>query len=231
MIGPPNAINATLYDKLNFDFIRDIAPVAGISRMPNVMEVNPSVPAKAVPEFIAYAKANSGKINMASAGNGSAQHVSGEMFKMMAGVDLLHVPYRGGAPALADLIGGQVQVMFDNLSSSIEHIRAGKLRPLAVTTAIRAEALPDVPTVGDSLPGYEASGWYGIVAPRGTPPAIVDRLNKQITAALDDAGVKARLADLGCDMFAGSPADFAKFIENETQKWAEVVKFTGVTAD
>ena len=183
LVGSTNAINATLYDKLNFNFIRDIAPVAGIVRVPYVMVVNPSVPAKTVPEFIAYAKANPGKINMASAGNGTHRHVAGELFKMMTGVDMVHVPYRGAAPALTDLLGGQVQVMFDDMPSSIEHIRAGKLRALAVTTATRSEALPDMPTVGEFVPGYEASAWYGVGAPRNTPAEIIDKLNKEINAA------------------------------------------------
>ena len=198
-----NAINATLYDKLNFNFIRDIAPVASIIRVPNVMVVNPSVPAKTVPEFIAYAKANPGKINMASAGNGTSPHVSGELFKMMTGVDMVHVPYRGAAPALTDLLGGQVQVMFDTMPASIEHIRAGKLRALAVTTATRSEALPDIPTVGDFVPGYEASAWFGIGAPKNTPAEIIDKLNKEINAGLADPKIKARLADLGGTVLAG----------------------------
>jgi tripartite-type tricarboxylate transporter receptor subunit TctC len=231
VIGPPNAINATLYDKLNFDFVRDIAPVAGISRMPNVMEVNPSFPAKTVPEFIAYAKANPGKINMATGGNGTSNHVSGELFKMMTGVNMVHVPYRGGGPALSDLIGGQVQVMFDNLNSSIEHIRAGRLRPLAVTTMTRSEALPDVPTVNDFVPGYEASVVSGIGAPRNTPLEIIDRLNKEISAALADPKLKARLADLGSVPMPMTPADFGRLIAEETEKWAKVVKFSGAKAN
>jgi tripartite-type tricarboxylate transporter receptor subunit TctC len=231
VIGPPNAINATLYDKLNFDFIRDIAPVAGISRMPNVMEVNPSFPAKTVPEFIAYAKANPGKINMATGGNGTSNHVSGELFKMMTGVNMVHVPYRGGGPALSDLIGGQVQVMFDNLNSSIEHIRAGRLRPLAVTTVTRSGALPDVPTVNDFVPGYEASVMSGIGAPRNTPLEIIDRLNKEISAALADPKLKARLADLGAAPMPLTPADFGRLIAEETEKWAKVVKFSGAKAN
>jgi tripartite-type tricarboxylate transporter receptor subunit TctC len=228
MVSPPNAINATLYDKLNFNFLRDIAAVASVARVPNVMEVNPSVPAKTVNEFIAYAKANPGKISFASAGIGSSQHVSGELFKMMAGVDMIHVSYRGGAPALTDLIGGQVQVMFDNVSSSIEHIKAGKLRPLAVTTAMRAEALPDIPTVGDFLQGYEASVVNGVGAPKNTPVDIVDRLNKEINAALADAKIKARLADLGSTPLPASAADYAKLLADETEKWGKVVKFAGI---
>jgi tripartite-type tricarboxylate transporter receptor subunit TctC len=231
MVTATNTVNTTLYDKLNFNFIRDIAPVASISRIPLVMEVNPSVPAKTVPEFIAYAKANPGKINMASAGNGTAVHVAGELFKMMAGVDMLHVPYRGSASALTDLIGGQVQVMFDTISSSIEHIRAVKLRALAVTTATRSEALPDIPTVGDFLPGYEASFWCGVGLPRNAPVEIIDKLNKEINAGLADARMKARFSDLGAMMLAGSPSDFGKFVAEEMQKWAKVVKFAGVKPD
>jgi tripartite-type tricarboxylate transporter receptor subunit TctC len=228
MVNPPHAINATLYEKLNYNFIRDIAPVAGIIRVPNVMVVNPSFPAKTVPEFIAYAKANPGKINMASAGNGTSIHVSGELFKMMTGVNMVHVPYRGGPPALTDLIGGQVQVMFDNITTSIEYIRAGKLRPLAVTTATRWEGLPDVPTVSDFVPGFEASGWQGVGAPKNTPPQIVDKLNREINAALADPKIKARLADLGGTVVPGSPADFGKLIADETEKWAKVIKFANM---
>jgi tripartite-type tricarboxylate transporter receptor subunit TctC len=231
LAAPANTINATLYEKLSYNFIRDIAPVAGLIRFPNVMVVNPSVPARTVPEFIAYAKANPGKINMASAGNGSTIHVSGELFKMMAGVSMVHVPYRGGAPAMTDLLGGQVQVMFDNLPTSIEHIRAGKLRPLAVTTATRSELLPEVPTVADFLPGYEASAWYGIGAPSNTPAAIIDRLNKEINAVLADARMQARAAEMGATLLAGSPADFGKLIADETEKWSKVVKFAGIRAD
>ena len=228
---PTNAINATLYDKLNFNFIRDIAPVAGIMRAPNVMVVNPSFPAKTVPEFIAYAKANPGKINMASAGNGTRAHVAGELFKMMTGVNMVHVPYRGAAPALTDLIGGQVQVMFDTMPSSIEHIRAGKLRALAVTTATRSEALPDMPTVGEFVPGYEASAWYGVGAPKDTPAEIVDKLNKEINAALADPKIKARLADLGGTVLPGSPADFGKLIADETEKWGKVIRAANIKAE
>ena len=231
LVGSANAINATLYDKLNFNFIRDIAPVAGIIRAPYVMVVNPSVPAKTVPEFIAYAKANPGKINMASAGIGTAPHVTGELFKMMAGVDMVHVPYRGAAPALTDLLGGQVQVMFATTVSSIEYIRAGRLRALAVTTATRSEALPDIPTVGEFVPGYEASDWYGVGAPKNTPAEIVDKLNKEINAGLADPKMKARLADLGGTALAGSPADFGKLIADETEKWGKVVKFAGIKAE
>ena len=231
LVSATNAINATLYDKLNFNFIRDIAPVAGIIRVPLVMVVNPSVPAKTVPEFIAYAKANPGKINMASAGNGTPPHVSGELFKMMTGVNMVHVPYRGAGPALTDLLGGQVQVMFDAMPASIEYIRAGKLRALAVTTATRSEALPDIPTVGDFVPGYEASTWFGIGAPKNTAAEIIDKLNKEINAALADPKIKARLAALGGMVLAGSPADFGKLIADETEKWAKVVRFSGAKPD
>ncbi|MBV8239774.1 MAG: tripartite tricarboxylate transporter substrate binding protein, partial [Hyphomicrobiales bacterium] len=210
LVAPANAINATLYEKLNHNFMRDIAPVAGLIRFPNVIVVNPSVPAKTVPELIAYAKANPGKLNMASSGNGSTIHVSGELFKMMTGVNMVHVPYRGGAPALTDMISGQVQVMFDNVPTSIEFIRAGKLRALAVTTATRSEVLPDLPTVADFVPGYEASAWYGVGVPKGTPDDVIDKLNKEINAILADPKAKARLADLGASLLAGSPADFGK---------------------
>jgi len=231
LIAPNNAINASLYEKLNHNFLRDIAPVAGINRFPNVMEVNPSVPVKTVPEFISYAKANPGKLNMASAGNGTTIHVSGELFKMMAGVDMVHVPYRGGAPALTDLMGGQVQVMFDNIPSSIEYVRAGKLRALAVTGAARSELLPDIPTVAEFVPGYEASAWYGIGAPKNTPREIVDKLNTTMNAILGDPAAKARMAALGATVLTGSAADFGKFIADETAKWAKVVKFSGAKPD
>jgi tripartite-type tricarboxylate transporter receptor subunit TctC len=231
LCGPMNATNATIYDKLSFNFIRDIAPVAGVLRGPSVLVVHPSVPAKSVPEFIAYAKANPGKVYLASAGNGTATHVFGELFKMMAGVDMVHVPYRGGGPALNDLIGGQVQVMFPATVVSIEYIRAGRLRALAVTTAMRSEALPDLPTVGEFVPGYEASAWFGIGAPKNTPTEIVDKLNTEVNAALADPNIKARLADLGGTALAGSPADFAKLIADETEKWAKVVKFAGIKAE
>ena len=231
LVAPANAINATLYEKLNFNFISDIAPVAGIIRFPNVMVVNPSVPAKTVPQFIAYAKANPGRLNMASSGNGSTIHVSGELFKMMTGVNMIHVPYRGGAPALTDMISGQVQVMFDNVPTSIEFIRAGKLRALAVTTATRSEVLPDLPTVADFVPGYEASAWYGVGVPKGTPDDIVDKLNKEINAILAEPKAKARLADLGASPLAGSAADFGKLVADETEKWGKVVKFSGAKPD
>ena len=227
LVNPANAINATLYDKLNFNFLQDMAPVAGVMRVPNVAVVHPSVPAKTIPEFIAYAKANPGKINMASSGNGVPSHVAGELFKMMAGVDMVHVPYRGSAPALTDLMSGQVQVMFDPLPSSIEHIRAGRLRPLAVTTTTRSDVIPDVPTVGDFLPGYEASTWFGVGVPRNTPAEIVNKLNNEINAALANPKIKARLTDLGGTVLAGSPAGFGKLIAAETEKWAKVVRFSG----
>jgi tripartite-type tricarboxylate transporter receptor subunit TctC len=229
--GTPNAVNATLYEKLNFNFIRDIAPVAGVFRGAYVMVVNPSVPAKSVPEFIAYAKANPGKLNMASGGVGSAHHVSGELFKMMAGVNLVHVPYRGAGPALVDLLAGQVQVMFAFMTSSIEYVRAGRLRALAVTTASRSEALPNVPSVGEFVPGYEASGWFGVGAPRATPVEIVDKLNKEINVGLADPKTKTHLADLGGVALPGSPVQFGKLIAEETEKWGNVVKFTGIKAD
>ena len=231
LVGATNAINATLYEKLNFNFIRGIAPVAGIIRVPLIMEVHPSVPAKTVAEFIAYAKANPGKINMGSGGIGTTLHVSGELFKMMAGVDMLHVPYRGAGPMLTDLLGGQVQVGFDPMPSSIGYVKAGQLRPLAVTTATRSEALPELPVVGDFVPGYEASTWYGVGAPKSTPADIVDRLNKEINAGLADPKLKARLTDLGGMMLTGSAAEFAAFIAEETEKWAKVVKFSGAKAE
>ncbi len=231
LVAPANAINASLYDRLNYNFIRDVAPVAGLIRFPNVIVVNPAVPAKSIPEFIAYARANPGKLNMASSGNGSTIHVSGELFKMMTGVSMVHVPCRGGAPALADLVAGQVQVMFDNVPTSIEFIKAGKLRPLAVTTATRSEVLPDLPTVGDFVPGYEASAWYGVGVPRGTPPEIIERLNREINGILADPRAKARFAELGAALLPGSPADFGKLVSDETEKWAKVVKFSGAKAD
>jgi len=227
-ITASNYINATLYKNLPYDFIRDIVPVASNTRTPLVMEVNPSLPVKTIPEFIAYAKANPGKLNMASAGIGNSTHMAGELFKMMTGVNMLHVPYRGSAPALTDLIGGQVQVMFDLMASSIGYIRAGKLRALGVTTAKRSNALPDVPTVGDFVPGYEASAVGGIGAPRGTPADIVDRLNKEINAALADPEMNARYAKFGVTPEPGSPADFAKLVVAETEKWAKVIKFANI---
>jgi len=224
----PNASNATLYDKLNFSFIRDVAPVAGIARDTFAIEVNPSVPVKTVPELIAYAKVNSGKINMASGGIGSGNHIFGELFKMMTGINLVHVPYRGAGPALVDLLAGQVQVMFASMSSSIEYLRAGKLRALAVTTSTRSPVLPDIPTVAQFVPGYEASFWTGIGAPRNTPIEMVEKLNQEINAALADSQMKARLAGLGAAALPGSPADFGKLIAEETEKWGKVVKFAGI---
>ena len=228
MIGTANAINATLYEKLNFNFIRDIAPVAGIMRGPHIVVVNPTASIKTVPEFIAYAKANPGKLNFASAGNGTSFHVAGELFKMMAGVNMIHVPYRGIGPALTDVIGGQVQVMFTGLADSVGYTRAGKLRALAVTTATRSEMLPDIPTVSEFLPGFETSQWFGLGAPKGTPAEIVDKLNKEVNAALADPMIKMRLADLGGAVLPGSPADFGKLIADETDKWAKVVKFAAI---
>jgi tripartite-type tricarboxylate transporter receptor subunit TctC len=231
LVPAPAAINATLYDNLNFNFIRDIAPVAGILRVPEVMVVNPAVPANTVPEFIAYAKANPGKINMASAGNGTVPHVAGELFKFMTGVDLVRVGYRGGGPALVDLMGGQVQVMFEPTLSTVGYIRAGKLRALAVTSATRSAALPDVPTVGEFVPGYEATAWFGIGAPRNTPADIVAKLNGEINAGLADAKIKERLADLGGEPMPMATADFAKFIVDETEKWGKVVHAAGIKAE
>jgi tripartite-type tricarboxylate transporter receptor subunit TctC len=231
LVNAANAINATFYGNLNFNFLRDIAPVAGIMRVPSVMVVNPSVPAKTIPEFIAYAKANPGKINMASGGIGGPSHVSGELFNMMAGVSMVHVPYRGAGPALVDLLGGQVQVLFNSPPASIEYIKAGALRALAVTTATRAEALPDIPTVGEFVPGYEASQWYGVGVPKDTPTEIVDKLNKEINAGLADAKMNVRLADLGGTVLAGSPADFAKLIADETEKWGNVIRALNIKAD
>jgi tripartite-type tricarboxylate transporter receptor subunit TctC len=230
LVATPNAINATLYDRLAFNLIRDIAPVGGWNRVPFVMEVNPAFPAKTVTEFIAYAKDNPGKVAMASSGIGSGPHAAGEQFKMMAGVTMLHVPYRGGAAALTDLLGGQVHVMFDALPSSIEYARAGKLRPMAVTTAVRSDALPEVPTIGDFVPGYEASGWAGLGAPRNTPSDVIDRLNKEMNAAFADPNMKERIAQLGGTPLEGSPTNFAKFIAEETEKWGKVVKFAGIKA-
>jgi tripartite-type tricarboxylate transporter receptor subunit TctC len=228
LVNSQNAISASLY-KLNFDFIRDIQPIAGVSLVPLIMEVNPAVPAKTVPEFIAYAKQNPGKISMASAGIGGPQHVAGELFKMMAGLDMVHVPYRGSTPALVDLLGGTVQLMFDVTPSSLPHVKAGRLRPLGVTSSARLDVLPDVPPVGDFLPGYQAAGWIGFGAPRGTPPAIVEKLSKEIAAAVADPQIKARLADLGgTTLPTGSPAEFGAYIAAETEKWAKVVQFAGI---
>jgi tripartite-type tricarboxylate transporter receptor subunit TctC len=226
-----NAINSTLYEKLSFNFSRDIAPVASLIRAPSVLEVNPSVPAKTVPEFIAYAKANPGELTMASSGIGSASHVFGELFKFMTGVNLVHVPYRGAAPAVTDLLAGQVQVFFDPIPNSIGYIRAGKVRPLAITSAMRSETLPDVPTVGEFVPGYEANFWFGVGAPKATPAEIVDKLNKEVNAALDDPKMKARLADVSGVALPGSPADFGKFIADETEKWATVIRAANIKAE
>jgi tripartite-type tricarboxylate transporter receptor subunit TctC len=231
LANSPNAINATLYDNLSFDFVRDIAPVASIGRVPLVMVVNPSLPAKSVAEFIAYAKANPGKVNMGSGGNGAPDHMSGELFKAMAGVGILHVPYRGVAPAIADLLGGQVQVIFGTMPAVIALIKSGKLRALAVTTATRSDALPDVPTIAESVPGYEASQWYGIGAPKGTPADVVERLNRETNAVLADPRMQARLAELGASVLTGSPADFGKLVADETAKWAKVVKLSGAKPD
>ena len=231
LVGSFNATNATLYDKLNFNLIRDIAPIAVVFRGALVMLVHPSVPARSVPEFIAYAKANPGKISMASAGIGSTSHLAGELFKAMAGVNLVHVPYRGGGPAVNDLLGGQVQVYFASTPASIEYIKAGRLRALSLTTATRSDALPDIPTVGEFVPGYEATAWYGIGAPRATPAEIVDKLNKEINAALADPRMKARIVDLGGDVLALSPADFGKLIADETEKWGNVIRALNIRAD
>jgi tripartite-type tricarboxylate transporter receptor subunit TctC len=228
LVNAANAVNATLYDSLSFNFVRDIAPVAGLMAASSVMVVHPSLPAKTVPEFIAYAKANPGKINMASGGVGSPSHVAGELFRMMAGVNMIHVPYRGLAPAMTDLLGGQVQVIFGAVTSSIEYIKAGRLRALAATTAKRSEALPDLPTVGEFVPGYEASQWYGLGVAKNTPTEIVDRLNKEINVALADPNMKARLADLGGTTLAGSPAEFGKLIVEETDKWGEVIRAANI---
>jgi tripartite-type tricarboxylate transporter receptor subunit TctC len=225
------AINATLYEKLNFNFIRDIAPVASIMRALNVMVVNPSVPAKTVPEFIAYAKSNPGKLNFASAGNGTPGHVAGELFKMMTGVNMVHIPYRGNPPAFTDLLGGQVQVMFPDATTLLDYIRAGKLRALAVTGATRSEALPDIPTVGEFVPSYEATAWFGVGAPKNTPADIVDKLNKGINAALAAPMMKAQLADLGGVVLPGSPADLGKLIVEETEKWAKVIRAANIKAE
>jgi tripartite-type tricarboxylate transporter receptor subunit TctC len=223
-----NAINATLYDELNFNYIRDIAPVAGIIRFPFVMVVSPSFPATTVPEFIAYAKANLGQVNMASAGVGSGNHLRGELFKIMAGVNMIHVPYRGEAPALADMLGGQVQVIFSTMPGTLEYIMSGRLRPLAVTTATRSEALPNIPTVGEFLPRYDAVGWHGVGVPKHTPTEIIDKLNKEINAGLADPTLKARFADLGAAVFPGSPAEYGKFIAEQTEKWAKVIRAANI---
>jgi len=230
-VNNSNTINATLFEKLDFNFIRDFAPVAGILSVPCVMEVNPALPVRTVPEFIAYAKANPGKINMASAGTGSTSHMCGELFKFMAGVNLIHVPYRGTSPALVDLIAGQVQVMFDVIASSKEYVSSGRLRALAVTTVNRSNVLPDIPPVSDFVPGYDASAWGGICAPKDTPAEIIVRLNTEINAGLADPTVKARLADLGATVLPGSPDEFGRFLINETEKWGKVIKFSGTKLD
>ncbi len=227
LVAPANAINASLYDRMNHNFIRDIEPVAGLIRFPNVVVVTPSLPVKTIPELIAYAKANPGKLNMASSGNGSTIHVSGELFKMMTGINMVHVPYRGGAPAITDLIAGQVHIMFDNVPTSAPHIKAGKLRGLAVTSMEPSEVLPELPTVAEFVPGYEASAWYGVGAPKGTPPEIIARLNKEINASLADPKLRARFAEQGASLLPGSVEDFRKLIADETEKWAKVVKFAG----
>jgi len=231
LVNPANGINTSLYKKLPFNFPRDIAPIGGITRAPNVMEVNPKVPAKTVAEFIAYAKANPGKVNMASSGNGTSVHLSGELFMAMTGVKMTHIPYRGAAPALTDMIAGQVHVLFDNLPSSIEHIKAGTLRALAVTTDKPSDALPGVPTVAETVPGYEASAWFGMGAPKGTPPDVIAVLNNAINQALADPNIKARLADFGGVPMGGTPADFGKIINDETEKWRKVVEFSGASVD
>ena len=231
LVAQVNAINVTLYERLNFNFIRDIAAVAGIMRVPSILQVNPSVPVHTVPEFIAYAKANPGRLNMASAGNGTSSHLSGELFKIMTGVDILHVPYRGAAAALTDLIAARVQVYFDLMPNSIAHVRSGKVRPLAITTTTRSGALPDLPSVGDFVPGYEVNTWFGVGAPRGTPADIVDKLNEEINAALADPQMKARLAELGGTVLAGTPADFEKLIADETEKWARVIRAANIKPD
>jgi len=231
LVTTANAINASLYERLNFNFIRDIAPVAGLIRVPAVLEINPMVPVDSVPAFLAYAKANPGRLNMASAGNGTIQHVAGEMFKMMTGVSLQHVPYRGQAPALTDLIGGQVQVMFDSMPASIEHIRAGKVRALAVTTTARSDVLPQLPTVREFVPGFEASAWYGVAMPANTPPGSIDKINEEINAAFADPRIKGQLLDLGGTILAGSAADFAKLIVDETEKWGKVIRAANIKAE
>jgi tripartite-type tricarboxylate transporter receptor subunit TctC len=229
--SPANATNAALYDKLNFDFLNDIEPVAGLIRFPDVVDVNLDLPVKTIPELIAYAKANPGALNFASSGVGSTLHVAGELFKMMTGVDIVHVPYRGGAPAMLDLIAGRAQVMFDNVPTSVEYIRAGKIRPLAVTSTERVALFPDLPTVADYVPGYEASAWYGIGAPKGTSPEIVEKLNREINAILAEPEVKAKLAALGASLLPGTPADFGKLVADETEKWRKVIRFANIKAE
>src|SRR5689334_10148562 len=231
LVAPANAINATLYEKMSFDFIKEMEPIAGIIRFPNVVVVHPSLPIKTIPELIAYAKANPGKLNMASSGNGSTIHMSGELFKMLTGINMVHVPYRGGAPALTDMLSGQMQVMFDNIPTCAEHVKSGKLRGLAVTSTVRSEVLPDLPLVADFLPGYEASAWYGLAAPKGTPADIVERLNKAVNEILADPKAKARFTEIGAIMLPGSAADFGRLVADETEKWGKVVKFAGAKVD
>jgi tripartite-type tricarboxylate transporter receptor subunit TctC len=231
LASPANATNAALYDKLNFDFLREVVPIAGLIRFPDVVDVNLAMPVRSIPELIAYAKANPGKINFASSGVGSTLHVAGELFKMMTGVNIVHVPYRGAAPAMLDLIGGRVEVIFGNVPTSMEFIRSGKIRPLAVTSAQRVEVLPDLPVVADFVPGYEASAWYGLVGPKGTPPEIVDRLNREVNVLLADPAVKARLGELGASLLPGSPADWGKLLADETEKWGKVIRFAGIKAE
>ena len=231
LASPANATNAALYDKLNFEFLRDVEPIAGLIRFADVVVVNPSLPVKTIPELIAYAKANPGALNFASSGIGSTLHVAGELFKMMTGVNIVHVPYRGGAPAMLDLIAGRAQVMFDNVPTALPYIRDGKIRPLAVTAAARVDVLPDLPLVADYVPGYEASAWYGIVGPKGTPAEVVDRLNREVNAILAEPDKKQRLADLGASLLPGSPADFGKLLADETEKWGRVIRFAGIKAE
>jgi len=228
LVGAPNTVNATLYDKLNFNFMRDIAPIAGIMRVPNVVVVHPSVPTKTIPELIAYAKANPGKLSMATNGNGSASHMPGELFQMMTKVSFVHVPYRGTAPAMTDLLGGQVQLAFASVPGAIEYIRTGKLHALAVTTTVRSEVLPTVPTVSEFVPGYGADLWYGVGAPANTPAEVIEKLNKEINAALVDTTIKSRLGDLGGTILAGSPSDFGRFMAEETEKWAKVIRTANI---
>jgi tripartite-type tricarboxylate transporter receptor subunit TctC len=231
LVNPANGINQSLYKNLKFNILTDIVPVAGLARVPNVMEVNPNFPAKTVPEFIAYAKAHPGKVNMASSGTGTSVHMSGELFMSMTGIKMAHVPYRGSAPALTDMLAGTVDVLFDNMPSSIGHIQGGKLRPLAVTTEVRSKALPDVPTVAETVPGYEASAWFGIGAPKGTPADVIDKLNKTVNEALKDPKMIERLAELGGAPMPGTPADFGKVMESEVAKWKKVVEFSGATVE
>ncbi len=231
LASPANATNAALYDKLNFEFLRDIDPVAGLIRFPDVVDVNLALPARTISELIAYAKANPGALNFGSSGVGSTLHVAGELFKMMAGVNIVHVPYRGGAPAMIDLIGGRVQVMFDNVPTSLPYVRDGKIRPLAVTSAARVDVLPNLPLVADYVPGYEASAWYGIVGPKGTPAEVVDRLNREVNAILAEPDKKKRLAELGASLLPCTPADFAKLLADETEKWGKVIRFAGIKAE